>query len=51
MSEVKPLLIEIGCEVEAGALTQCEVTHCVRRLRVRHGCRTGKCTREGLCRD
>ena len=48
MSEVKPLLIEMGCEVESGALTRCEVTHRVRRSRVRQGCRTGSCAREGL---
>ena len=35
MSASKPLLIEIGCEVEAGALTRCVESHRVRWLRVR----------------
>ena len=48
MSEVKPLLIEIGTEVEADALTRCVEAHRVRGPRVRQDVER-QCTMDGLC--
>ena len=50
MSDTKPLLIEIGTEVKAGALTQCGEAHCVRRLRVRQDAERGQRSMEGFQR-